>query len=62
MALALAGGPAASAERADDLGIVTFQVENDVIAGTDRNYTNGLRASYRSPEVPRDHWSFEAAR
>ena len=62
MALALAGGPAASAERADDLGIVTVQVENDVIAGTDRNYTNGLRASYLSPEVPRDHWSFEAAR
>lgn len=28
--------------------------ENDVFGGTDRNYTNGLRASYVSPEVPAD--------
>lgn len=43
-------------------GIVTLQVENDVVVGTDRNYTNGLRLSYLSPEVAPDHWSWKVAR
>ncbi|MGP1252929.1 MAG: lipid A deacylase LpxR family protein [Kiloniellales bacterium] len=46
--------PAASL-RAEDLPecdvIVSLQVENDRIAGTDRNYTHGTRLSLLSPEV-----------
>lgn len=45
----------------DGQGIITFQIENDVIAGTDRNYTNGGRLTYLSPEVTPEHWSGRAA-
>ncbi len=34
----------------DDDAIVTFGYENDIFAGDDSNYTNGVRASYFSPE------------
>lgn len=40
-------GPA-EAGRAEH-GVVTFAIENDVIAGTDRFYTNGFQFSYLSP-------------
>jgi lipid A 3-O-deacylase len=46
--------PDASAEgneRAEDneRGVFTVQYENDIFAGTDRHYTNGVRLSYTSP-------------
>lgn len=33
-----------------ELGTFTLQFENDLFAGADRHYTNGLRASWLSPE------------
>ncbi len=33
-----------------ELGTFTVQFENDLFAGTDRNYTNGVRLSWLSPE------------
>ncbi|MEK9752575.1 MAG: lipid A deacylase LpxR family protein, partial [Rhodospirillaceae bacterium] len=33
-----------------ELGTFTLQFENDLFAGTDRNYTNGVRLSWLSPE------------
>jgi lipid A 3-O-deacylase len=33
-----------------ELGTFTIQFENDLFAGTDRNYTNGVRLSWLSPE------------
>ena len=33
-----------------ELGTFTFQFENDLFAGTDRYYTNGVRLSWLSPE------------
>jgi hypothetical protein len=39
----------------DDQGVYSFSFENDIFAGNDSNYTNGVRLSYFSPEdVP--HW------
>lgn len=46
---------AADAERSildDNDAIITFAYENDIFAGDDSNYTNGVRASYFSPEGP----------
>jgi lipid A 3-O-deacylase len=34
----------------DQDAIVTFSYENDIFSGEDNNYTNGVRASYISPE------------
>ena len=34
----------------DDDAVITFAYENDIFAGDDSNYTNGVRASYFSPE------------
>jgi lipid A 3-O-deacylase len=49
--------PAADVER----GVFTFQYENDLLAGTDRHYTNGVRVSYTSPAL-RDQipWAADA--
>ena len=32
-------------------GVFTFQYENDILAGIDRHYTNGVRLSYTSPRL-----------
>lgn len=47
--------PMAAPGLADDLppdprGVVTLQFDNDLFTGTDRHYTNGVRAAYLSPE------------
>ena len=34
----------------DDDAVITFAYENDIFVGDDSNYTNGVRASYFSPE------------
>lgn len=47
LVLCVAATPPAPAE---DKGIVTVQVENDLVANTDRDYTNGLKLSYLSAE------------
>jgi hypothetical protein len=39
--------------------IATFQVENDRIAATDRNYTNGVRLGFLFPEVAAGCWTGE---
>lgn len=38
----------------EDTGLLTLQVENDRVAGTDRAYTNGLRIAYLTPEIAAD--------
>lgn len=48
LALALMTAPAG----ADDRGTFSFNWENDIYGGTDRNYTNGVRFSYVSPTEP----------
>lgn len=53
---------AADAADAADDGILTLQGENDVVSGTDKDYTNGLRLQYLSPEVSVDHVSQRIAR
>lgn len=55
--------PATAQERVveDDKGIVNFVWENDILAGTDRGYTNGVRLSWLSPEEGTQHWLHEAA-
>ena len=35
----------------DEKGIFTLILENDIVSGTDSNYTNGFRASWLSPEA-----------
>jgi hypothetical protein len=42
-------------------GVLTFQYENDMLAGTDKYYTNGVRLSYTSPAL-RDQipWAADA--
>lgn len=49
--------PAEDVER----GVLTFQYENDLLSGTDRYYTNGVRLSYTSPAL-RDQipWAADA--
>lgn len=47
---------------ASEAGIVTLQVENDVVSGSDRNYTNGLLLSYLSPATTAEHISQRIAR
>lgn len=47
---------------AAEAGIITLQVENDVVSGTDRNYTNGLLLSYLSPPTTAEHISQRIAR
>lgn len=51
----------APAERARDaLGSYSLQVENDLVSGTDRHYTNGLRASWLSGEDQAPDWMVQA--
>lgn len=45
---------ATPARAGDDQGFLSVQVENDKVAGTDRNYTNGLRIAYLTPEIAPD--------
>jgi len=35
----------------DPAGVVSLQVENDILGGTDRYYTNGLMIAWRSPSA-----------
>ena len=41
----------ADEETSDEPGTLSFQIENDKIANTDRHYTNGARVSWTSPEL-----------
>ena len=59
------GADRAVAQPASDDGKGTFnvQVENDLFgSGSDRNYTNGLRLSYLSPQDEIPGWVYIAAR
>jgi len=49
-------------DKNDDKGIVTFVLENDLFSGEDNGYTNGVRASYLSPEAGIPEWIDNAAR
>lgn len=58
---AMAEEPTAPAEAptrvvADDKGVYSISFENDVFAGNDGNYTNGVRFSYFSPESTVPYW------
>jgi hypothetical protein len=56
-ALATAGlGATAWAQKADPDSIVTLDVENDAVAGTDRFYTSGLDLNYVSPTTTVPDW------
>lgn len=37
-------------KKPEELGTITFKFENDLFQGADQQYTNGVRASYLSPE------------
>ncbi len=39
-----------SADKKKDFGTWSLQLENDLFAGTDRHYTNGIRMSWLSPD------------
>ena len=56
--------PALAAEERteeDDKGIFNVVLENDVFAGTDRDYTNGIRFSWISSEDNMPNWARTAA-
>ncbi|MEM1140141.1 MAG: lipid A deacylase LpxR family protein [Pseudomonadota bacterium] len=53
----LAPAGTADANDLDTEGTWNFTWENDFFAGTDRNYTNGVRLSFRSGERQRDAYS-----
>ena len=44
------------ARHSDDFGTWSFQLENDLFAGADRHYTNGLRLSWLSPHGDTVEW------
>lgn len=44
--------PAAAAEPEPPPGVLTLQIENDVFAGSDQNYTSGFRIAYAAPLGP----------
>ncbi len=55
----LVAGPASandSAAHKNDFGTWSFQLENDLFAGADRHYTNGLRVSWLSPDGDTVEW------
>ena len=45
----------------DNDAIITVAYENDIFAGEDNNYTNGVRVSYISPETNTPRWLESAA-
>lgn len=45
----------------DDKGIFTFSLENDLFAGTDNGYTNGIRVSWLSAETDVPKWLEDVA-
>ncbi|NQV46103.1 MAG: lipid A deacylase LpxR family protein [Rhodospirillales bacterium] len=47
---------AAFADDRKDFGTWSFQLENDLFAGTDQHYTNGLRLSWLSPDGDTVEW------
>lgn len=47
---------------APDRGVVSVVLENDLFGGTDRNYTNGLRAEWVRPAEEAPDWLRRAAR
>lgn len=63
--LAASGHMAVAAEPSqrpkDKDGVFSLSVENDLFAGTDRHYTNGIRLSYLSAESDLPGWIEEAA-
>jgi len=38
-------------------GTLSLQIENDLVGGTDRDYTHGTRLTWLSPEVQGEHWA-----
>jgi hypothetical protein len=50
-----AGGP-------DPASILTLDVENDAVAGTDRDYTSGIRVNYVSPTGDLPDWASRVGR
>jgi hypothetical protein len=63
IALSLFSLPVSAQERVaeDDKGIFNLIFENDIFAGTDRGYTNGVRAAWLSPEKNMPDWINETA-
>lgn len=55
---AIAGLPAPTlSAEADRRGTFSFTLENDVFAGTDRDYTNGVLLQYISPSIELTDWT-----
>lgn len=48
---------AAEQQEKDDKGIFNIVWENDIFAGTDRNYTNGVRFAWLSSEEDMPYWA-----
>lgn len=38
-------------------GTLSLQIENDLVGGTDRDYTHGTRLTWLSPEIQGQHWA-----
>lgn len=54
-------GYSSAVTQPDGDAIVTVAYENDIFAGEDNNYTNGVRMSYISPENDTPNWLEDAA-
>ncbi|MGH8650198.1 MAG: lipid A deacylase LpxR family protein, partial [Burkholderiales bacterium] len=44
--------PAAAAEPEPPRGVLSLQIDNDLFAGSDQNYTSGIRIAYAAPMAP----------
>jgi lipid A 3-O-deacylase len=60
IAFIIASTPA-FAEEKDDKGVFNVVIENDKFAGSDRDYTNGIRFAWLSSEEQMPHWIQEVA-
>lgn len=53
LALIAAGSvPAVAAEPEPPRGVLSLQIDNDLFAGSDQNYTSGFRIAYAAPMGP----------
>jgi hypothetical protein len=50
--IAAASVPAAAAEPQPPAGVLSVQIDNDIFAGSDQNYTSGIRIAYTAPMGP----------
>jgi len=62
LSLLACGAPAPGAAAQAEAGTLSVIVENDLVSGSDRNYTSGVRASWLSGPDTAPEWALSAAR